>query len=179
MRPIALLLFSCTTAFADTSVTSPQQTNKTARAEAGCEKLPASWKLDEMVTIAGARYGVKSAQAARVLAWKIEEDDRPLRIDAVLLWLRVDKRWGLANLYRHPLDGPNAPWHVSMVYDVPYVGEQTFDHAPNRSDLEGFLTDTWWNWEGRSGFKLLDGEVCPEAWKTAFGAAPWHHYTKK
>jgi hypothetical protein len=180
MRPILMALVSllpCARAFADSSVRAPVKT--AGRAEAGCERLPTAWKLDAMNQAAAPHSGSKTPQVARILTWKIEEDDRPLRLETVLMWIQVEQHWTLAHLYRHPQDGPTAGWHISSVTDVPYRGTDAYDHAPTRADLEQFLKDTWWHFAPRDSFKILDSEVCRDAWRASFAAAPWHTYSAK
>ena len=169
---VVAALFACGPACADASVREPTKANP----DAGCERWRPLWKLPAMIEAAA--RGTKP-KIARVLTWKIEEDDRPLRLETALVWLQGDKSWTLTHLYRHPQDGPSAAWQVSMVYDVPYEGQRSYDHAPTRADFERFVDATWWKFGSRErGWKLLDSEVCRDAWRAAFSVEPWHSYEK-
>jgi hypothetical protein len=149
-----------------------------AQSGAGCERLPSAWKLDAMVAAAGARDDAHPPKA-QLLAWQIDEDERPLRVESALLWIESPgKRWMLAHLYRHPLEKP-AEWHISMVTDVPYVGVQSYAAAPRHKAVEAFLNATWWSFRPLGGFRSLGAEVCRDAWLHAFGEAPWHAYPTK
>jgi hypothetical protein len=176
-----VLLFTalCVSARADNTV--PDKTNKfpqTGRAEAGCERLPLGWTLDGMLQ-ALAPDKPQRPKAVRVLAWQVDEDDRPLRVERVLLWVALrDSRWTLAHLYRHPRDEENS-WHVSKVYDAPYIGIDWYSAAPTRDDLEKFLKGTWWHFRPSDGFQILGSEVCKAAWQDSFGGPPWHAYSTK
>ncbi len=151
-----------------------------AAREAGCEHFTPKWKLADMVEGAVGDPKMRpDVQTARVLAWEITEDDRPLRVERALVWIVFkNQRWTLTHLYRHPQDGPAAKWHVSMVYDVPYAGSESFSAPPTRAQLDGFLKATWWHFKPERDWKLLDSEVCADAWKASFNAPPWHKYEK-
>jgi hypothetical protein len=145
--------------------------------------MPQSFKLDNMLDGALGKGERENAQAARVLAWQIDEDDRPLRVESVILWIALaDKpaakkptRWMLAHLYRHPRD--ENEWRISRVYDAPFVGTESYESAPKRAELDRFLKDTWWHFKPLEGFRSLGAEVCRDAWAQAFGAPPWHSYS--
>ena len=86
------------------------------------DPLPPDWKLDDLDPMVRARVGLDGPGKVdlRLLAWKREEDDRPLLVDCALAWCRLESegqtRWALLHLYRHPRDG--RQWHFSMVYDA-------------------------------------------------------------
>jgi hypothetical protein len=168
-----------TTARADSSVKDTSAQAATPR-DAGCERLGPKWKLAEIVEAAVHDKSLSAqVQTARVLAWEITKDDRPLIVERALVWLAFkNKRWTLTHLYHHPQDGPKADWHVAMVYDVPYVGSDSYGAPPTKAQLDDFLKQTWWHFKPESDWKLVDSEVCAEAWKTAFNAPPWHKYEK-
>lgn len=157
------------------ALAAPPKDNAAARSASGCARLPAGWKLDEMV----AAFGPAKGATARVLAWQIDEDSRPLRVESVLLWLERPggKGYGLVNLYRHPQD-KQPSWHLSMVYDAPHVGFVLVRERPDRAVLDKFLVDTWWTFGPRDGFRLMGSEVCAAAWQQAFGKPPWRAYAK-
>jgi hypothetical protein len=184
VRVLAIGLMLCGPALADGSAREPP--SRAARSRAGCERLPAAWELDAMIDATSARLDKKTA-TTRVLTWKIEEeqlpegmDDRPLRIETAIMWLELSGHgWTLAHLYRYSQDGPSAAWQIPVIKAtraVEYVGERSYDHAPTRADLDQFLGNTRWRFEARdAGFKLLDSEVCREAWRTSFEVPPGMH----
>src|SRR5690349_22205720 len=75
--------------------------------------------------------GIKSEELkAKILAWKVYEDDRPLYVESCIVWVQFINLEGkqtqrLAHLYRHGRgNGPDDRWALSRVFDVPYR-----DHA--------------------------------------------------
>jgi hypothetical protein len=144
----------------------------------GCGRMPATWYLDEMVAALKYLQPPPKTQVVRVLAWHVQEDDRPLRVEQVLLWVKAEKSWILADLFRHPLGGAKAAWYISSITDVAQNGSHVYDAAPTHAQLDLFLKESWWKFEPSPGFKLLDSEVCRDAWTGAFGEPPWHAYRK-
>jgi hypothetical protein len=121
-------------------------------------------------------------QEGNILAWKIEEDDRPLRIESAIILIRhipagssagLALGWPfiLAHVYRHPQD--DNRWHVAMVTDVAYTGMTQFVEQPTAAQLATFLEDTWWTFGARDqDYRLLGAGVCGEAWRALFGVEP-------
>jgi len=145
----------------------------TATSDGGCARLPSGWRLDELAR-AALRDGARPRETV-VLAWQIDEDDRPLLIHAAVVWIALaDGGVVVANLYRHPRD--RDEWRVSAVYDVPYVGLQRYEKPPTRAELDRFFGDSWWFFRARDGFRRLGAEVCAAAWRRATGRAPWRAY---
>lgn len=144
-----------------------------AQPAGGCERLPSGWRPDELAR-AALRDGA-NAKETLVLAWQIDEDDRPLLIHSALVWIALEGSGVVvANLYRHPRD--RNEWRISAVYDVPYVGLQRYAKPPTRAELDRFFGETWWPFRARDGFRLLGAEVCTAAWRRATGRAPWRTY---
>lgn len=168
-----LLAFLILAGPARADVTVPPAKNGNAGV-AGCARLPADWKPAEMAT-AATRTDTPIV-SAQILAWQVDEDDRPLRVERVLLWLKLRDNgpYMLAHIYRHPKS--ENRWRVSQVYDVPYVGSQSYAKRPGKTELERFIGDSWWHFAATDGFRLLGAEVCAEAWQGAFGKRPWHAY---
>jgi len=152
-------------------------TPSAAAREAGCERFGKQWTLAAILE--GALFvGDPDVQTARVLAWQITEDDRPLRVEGALLWIAFkNKQWRLTNLYRHPQD-KSTLWQRSVFDDSPLVGYQSYPAPPMKAQLEDFLKATQWPFKPERHWRLRDSEVCVEAWKTAFNAPPWHQYEK-
>lgn len=174
MRAVAL---SCLLLAAPASAVPPRG-KAASPGVSGCERLPAAWKLDEMAGATFARAQREAIASTQVLAWEVDEDDRPLRVEEVLLVVTFrNNSTLLANLYRHPHDRAPA-WRVSDVTDVPYVGQEAYAKRPGRKELDRFLSDTWWTFRARDGFKILDKEVCQATWRAIFGEAPWHTYPR-
>ena len=147
------------------------------------DRVPLSFDPDDLLEVLVEDPAARADTTLRILTWLVEVDDRPLVIDRVIVWLHrhTDGRpdsWQLAHLYRHPLDAPpdSAAWHVSRVFDVPYVGRAAFPKAPTAADLESFLNDTWWRFRPSDGFWFLDKAVCEHAWQQAIGSPPNHRY---
>lgn len=144
----------------------------------GC-RVPWDFQLGPMVDVAVPDSASRQRATARILTWLVEVDERPLVIDRALLWVHEHpathgESWRLVHLYRHPLE--ETGWHVAVVYDVPYVGQQIYAAAPHRAALDQFLHDTWWKFRASDGFHVLDAEICAQAWTASIGAPPDHLY---
>jgi hypothetical protein len=142
--------------------------------------MGADWNQTE---IGAAVFGGDASElkAARVLIWQTIEDDRPLRLDEAIVWTENGGAWTLAHIYRHPLE-EDRKWQVSMVFDAEnYSPSRAYGKPPTHAELDKFLQDTWWKFDGRAedGFKILGSGVCADAYQAAFGEPPWHHYGPK
>lgn len=152
------------------------------RHEVAMDRLPSDWKLTDLAHAALAEGQV--ATETRILIWQIKEDDRPLRVESCIVWLRREdrrgQRWVLANLYRHPSKGQPLPeWRLSAVHDAPHTPRKEYDHPPNNEEVYKFLEQTWWEFRPRDGFKLIDAAVCVSAWKEAIGQVPTMFYNEQ
>lgn len=119
---------------------------------------------------------------ARILAWMIEVDDRPLVVERVLLWFRIASKQGapsyrLVNLFRHPLipGARGKEWHVWTRSHVP-PGVRSFPAPPTPGDLDDFAGFTDFDYDASDGFTLVDGQVCAGAWNKSFGSAPGRNF---
>jgi hypothetical protein len=138
------------------------------------DRLPPDWKLSDLTR--AAFYNETVAQDAHVLIWAIEEDNRPLRAESCILWLKWKEEgkdcWTLAHLCRHPPIG----WGLMIVFDAPQTSRWDYDHPRTNPEVYEFLKATWWKFEPDDGFQLLDAAVCTSAWKKAIGEAPTKFY---
>ena len=117
----------------------------------------------------------------RILAWQQTIDDRPLRIDSALIWTKsAGSGYGLAHLYRHPDDGPGAPWHVMMIYDAPgFVGQESYAAPPTHAELDALVAESRWEFGPEQDFKLVASGLCADAWVKSFYEQPWHAYKRR
>jgi hypothetical protein len=142
-----------------------------------CAPLPADWRPAEMA--AAAIGGAATAgDDVRVLAWQQTIDDRPLRIDSALLWIKsAGSGYWLAHVYRHPDDGPKASWNQAMIYDAPdFRGEESFAKAPTHAQLDEFAQHSDFQFGPEQDFLLVAYGQCSDAWMKSFGERPWHVY---
>lgn len=141
------------------------------------DRLPLGFESETMLNALFPGQPIDGLEVS-VLTWSIEVDDRPLVVDRVILWVERQNSWHVAHLYRHPLDPPpnRDEWHVAMVYDVPYVGQRSFSHAPSSSDLDLFLKETWWRFEAGGGFRYLDAGICANAWLLRMKTSPKYQF---
>lgn len=146
-------------------------------AAAACERLPTGWLAREMIAVF--QPYATTRVTVRVLAWQVDLDDRPLKVERALVWLRFAPEgkspfFMLANLYRHP--DAKGSWAKAGVTDVPHTAAERFDREPTRADLDKFLKDTWWYFKPSDGFRMTGSELCARAWQGSFGQAPWRSY---
>lgn len=155
-----------------------------APAAVDSEPLP-PWDVPAMVgELARAADVVPDRLAAfEVLAWRIEEDERPLRVEQVFLWLQVAPRWPrrsptciLLDGFRHP--GRDNRWHLSFAghADWPPPIRRYARRRPTRADARTVGLSQWcWAEHLRAPdfrFRFLAGELREQAWHRAFGPAP-------
>src|SRR5688500_1530929 len=93
----------------------------------GPDEVPTAWRMDEIKEAVG-----DPDCRAHVLAWKVKQDERPLRVESCLV-LTVHARrdgssyWGLTHLYRHPL-AEKPEWQQSMCHVADRNGGLWFIH---------------------------------------------------
>jgi hypothetical protein len=144
--------------------------------------LPARWSSEtfESAVRRAVDRGQEGKVEIRLLAWKTEEDDRPLLVDSALAWCRVESEdnvsWALVLLFRHPRDGPQ--WHLSEIYDHPWSPVRFYDHPPRNTDVYQFLDSEPHrpffrvNRSGSAGFHILSSGVRVISWYSAIGERP-------
>jgi hypothetical protein len=144
-------------------------------------ELPDGWRLDE---IDKAMPPYSAGGTTYVLAWKIVEDDRPLRVEECLALKHLpdtgrSDHWVLASLYRHPT--LRHHWEVSVLTAAPDLSfkerqqlrqSQDFFGRPNNQQVYAFMDDAHWNLGAKPDFRLVDGRVCERAWQAGVGEKP-------
>ncbi len=148
------------------------------RANAVIAKVPPrSWRAFELVKEAAGITGKVRVEQAHILAWKIEEDERPWRLERALVCgrFRVEGREGvrhvLAEMVRTPMrDKPQ--WGVYMI-KCPRVVHRYFPaRAPNNLSIEHFVNDFGFSTRPLEGYRLLGGGVNVRAWRAVTGEEP-------
>jgi hypothetical protein len=156
---------------------SPPSSSRAPEPESECP-LPTTWRIDDITRSAISRGWPMTTQvlAVRVLAWQQTIDDRPLRIDSALVWIKTsDPLYTISHVYRHPDDKDG--WHQAMVYDMPgFEGEIQSAKPPTHAELEDFLHATDWPFAPEQDFKLVASGICAKAWQDSFNEPPWHQY---
>ncbi|MBX9623949.1 MAG: hypothetical protein K2X82_09090 [Gemmataceae bacterium] len=147
-------------------------------------ELPRGWDLKE-IEEATPPYG--AAGTVHVLAWLVQVDDRPLRVETCLVLKDLGResehgRWCLAHLYRHPL-GEDNTWRLPLpwVSPPPPLGPEepvAISHAkrfktrPKNKDVYTSLGDLRWRFNVDKGWKLVSCAVCERNWEAAVGEKP-------
>ena len=144
-------------------------------------EIPESWNLDEIVSAANRQ--ADNVVESDILAWVVEEDDRPLNVESCILWFRLQHPSGktiyrVCRLFRHP--NWRNRWRLS---DFGLVCKS----PPTSSQILNFMDQTNWNWKVgnrdkglgldpatgnliiNSVFRFIDGRVCTNAWKRRTG----------
>ncbi len=116
-----------------------------------------------------------------VLATKLEEDDRPLRVERALVLTELNRgRWEFWYLSRNPKGGrERSAWTPHYVTDSTQRGWKSLDHRPTAEDVEGFLKLSGWTFSAEPPFRLLRGEIFQEAWKSALGFQCPYRFPKR
>jgi hypothetical protein len=144
-------------------------------------ELPRGWSLEE-IEKATPPYGADGR--IYVLAWKVVQDDRPLRVETCLVLKELTKesehgRWCLAHLYRHPLEKDNT-WRLPTLWvsPLPPLGPSkpvVIDHAkrfkkkPGNKEIYDSLKEVQWQFALDKDWKLVSCAVCERNWEAAIG----------
>lgn len=114
----------------------------------------------------------------RLLAWKVQEDDRPLLINDGLAWAQLDfgssHLWALALMFQHPKS--ERMWFpVEIIDGSQWVGIQYFPHPPTNADIDKFIEfappeENFF--EPSSGFLVLRSGIRRKTWETVIGSPP-------
>ena len=138
------------------------------------DRIPAGWKPEEMAAAPLHEAQSPNKQVtAKILAWGVKVDERPLYVESALLWVRVQQpggrdQWMLAKVFRHPRSGPGATWQLAIVFDAPQNPLVSYNHPPTNKDVARFIEESWWN-DGMAGFQELGAGVSRNGWEIAIG----------
>jgi hypothetical protein len=152
-------------------------------------ELPRSWSLEE---IAKETPPYRTKGRVYVLAWKVVEDERPLRVESCLALRVLDKNEGycLVHLYRHPAQ-KKPDWQVGMTHvtgkegtkyfpglDIMHI--KRFKSRPTNKELYVALSfeKVNWSFEFQEGWKLVSCGVCEKSWLEAIGEKPNHFFAR-
>jgi hypothetical protein len=146
-------------------------------------ELPRSWSLEEIAKETPP-YGTEGR--VYVLAWKVVEDDRPLRVESCLVLKVLSKRGGysLAHLFRHPAD-KKPTWRLAMTHVTGEKGTKyypglwlfharRFKERPGNKELYAALSleEVNWTFEQEKGWRFVGCGVCEKSWQEALGEKP-------
>lgn len=159
------------------------------------DQLP-PWNYSELVQAATEGLASGEVKDVRLLAWHTQEDGRPIRFDAALMWLHIERQdtgeqWILLKLGRNPTEeGARREWGLT------FEGHQwspvkLFDNPPRNRDVYTFLKDHWeFNPDGRTvpsmrlsddgkwipsrytRFRILRAGVRSKTWRSVIGDDP-------
>jgi hypothetical protein len=148
--------------------------------------LPDGWRLQD---IHEAMPPNNPGGKTYVLAWKIEEDERPLRLEHCLALKHTEEpggdRWVIACLYRQPT--LRNLWQVAVRAAAPDMAfperaelRQTeyFTSRPTNQQVYDFIDFVHWTFGADEDWKLIDGRVCEQTWTSAVGEKPTRDFAK-
>lgn len=140
-------------------------------------RLP-TWDLDVLRETARTLACARGDAPARLLAWYVIEDHRPLRNDNALLLVEDESstppRFTLVSVYRH---ATNREWNTAGGFHDPTEPVRAFDHRPTRKEIDDFLAQADWTFADSWG-QIIAGNVLDDEWRAATGRAPWHAFPK-
>ncbi|MBN9414841.1 MAG: hypothetical protein J0I12_05340 [Candidatus Eremiobacteraeota bacterium] len=111
---------------------------------------------------------LQDVQAVYLLAFRAEEDRRPLYVESVLLVAQTSDGWLLGHGYRHR----RGNWQWSAVFDADQIPRRDYPQRPSKAEVSQFLQDTWWKSKPTKGFRLLRYELPEQAWLDGLGFPP-------
>lgn len=153
------------------------------------------WDYKELISAATAGLAAEEIKDVRLLAWQTQEDGRPLRFDAALLWVHtnlrtIGEKWLLVKLVRHPLDRDGGRQWVTSFEGHSWEPVKVFDIRPSNRDVYAFLKDHWeFSPSGQTvkgsqltdngyvavrwkDFRILEAGVRTRTWRYAIGEEP-------
>jgi len=111
----------------------------------------------------------------RLLAWKIEEDRRPLLIDSAILWASFDsqdgKRWVLSHCFRHPREYPDL-WADSTPMDVRYSETLVLTRPPTNADVYGLVSHSQYWGPSDPEYTVHSARVRDKTWLRVIHESP-------
>jgi hypothetical protein len=146
-------------------------------------ELPRSWNFEEIAKKTPP-YGDQGR--VYVLAWKVEEDGRPFRVESCLVLKVIEDKEGylLAHLYRHPND-EEPKWDLSTLHVSGEKGtkyfpgleihhDKKFKDRPRNKDIYDSLSieELGWSFAQESDWKFVSCCVCEKSWEEAVGEKP-------
>jgi hypothetical protein len=131
------------------------------------KEMPKAWRLEDIADAAPPR---SDDGPTHVLAWKIVEDDRPLRVEYCLVLKELKKptkdqgRWVLASLARNPAKGKE--WNFVTIWITPdpefknppfIMHVEEFKDRPMNAEIYRFMDKYRWTLGADIDWKLIDG----------------------
>lgn len=149
-------------------------------------EVPRDWSLEE---IAKDTPPFGSDGRVYVLVWKVEEDDRPVRVESCLVLKVLDDKRGyyLTHLWRRAtaekpewresmthvtemteINGTKRPWGRWLFHS------KSFEHRPSNKDIYAALSfkEVNWSFELERGWRYVRCGVCEKSWEEAIGEKP-------
>jgi hypothetical protein len=151
------------------------------------KELPMQWQKDDIVDAMPPR---SDNGPTYILAWKIVEDARPVRVEFCLGLKQLNKitekqeKWVIASLVRNPAQGKD--WNFGTIYITPdpdfknppfIMHVQEYKERPTTVDVNKFMDKFDWKFKAESDWKLIDGGVC-EAWEKSLGEKPTRSFPR-
>jgi hypothetical protein len=182
-----VLLTACDGQRQTTQTPKPDVPVERGNAVPGNKELPKEWQKDEIVDAMPPR---SDSGPTHILAWKIIEDARPLRVEYCLGLKQLNKasdkqeHWILASLARNPAQGKT--WNFETIWITPdrdfknppfIVHVQHYKDRPTTSDVNKFMDSFDWKMGPAGDWKLIDGGVC-EAWEEVLGEKPTRSFQR-
>lgn len=157
------------------------------------DQLP-PWDYSELVRAATTGIDSSAMKTVRLLAWHTQEDGRPLRFDAALMWVHVEvaggEKWMLVKLSRSPTeDGIRKEWAPTFEGHE-WQPVKVFGAPPKNAEVYAFLKEHWefnpdsrarpsliytpngWKESKYTGFRILRAGVRRETWRKVVGEEP-------
>jgi hypothetical protein len=151
------------------------------KASVTTKEVPNAWRSEDIADAAPPR---SDDGPTHVLAWKIIEDDRPLRLEYCLVLKELKNptkdqgRWVISSLVRNPAKGKE--WNFVTIWispDPEFKNPPLIMHVeelkarPKNAEIHRFVDKYGWILGAERDWKLIDGGVC-EAWEKVAGEKP-------
>lgn len=142
------------------------------------KELPKDWVLENIVDAMPPR---SDDGPTHILAWKVIEDDRPVRVEYCLAIKQLRKptenqeQWVLASLAHNPREGKE--WNFVTIWITPdseaknppfIMHVKKYRERPTNAEINAFMDEFGWAFRADEGWTLIDGGIC-EAWEKVVG----------
>jgi hypothetical protein len=151
------------------------------------KEIPNKWRIEDIADAAPPR---SDEGPTHVLAWKILEDKRPLRIEYCLVVKQLKKptdkqeKWVLASLVRNPVKG--KAWNFVTIWispdpefkNPPFIMHvQKYQDQPKNKEIHKFMDTFDWKLGAEGDWKLIDGGVTA-AWEMVIREKPTRSFKR-
>ncbi|MGI9569717.1 MAG: hypothetical protein ACR2PH_08270 [Desulfobulbia bacterium] len=137
-----------------------------------------SWETETLIERLNTFFSPNKLMELHVLSWNTQIDNRPLKIDNLLLWTKWrtesgEQEWAIVSAFRWPENWYYRKWSLPTISHSAYQPFAEFNHKPTETDVLRFFNEhKKYHNDSPTNFKLIDGGIRHNTWQCLFGTAP-------